>query len=207
MGGPGLDAAEAENRNLDMNAFNEAAKTAARKIYYILTMTLRGPHLGILKSTPQQNGYLSWRTLFARYEGSSAGRQHSLLSRILEPKTFREHPLEWEDDLTSWELDVSRWETASTELLSENMKSQIILDLAPSTIKVSLAVANYTTYAALRSAILSYMGVARYWDGGASSAMEVDYIGRGKGEKGKDGKKGKGKTRNDSQQKAGDKDS
>ena len=131
--GPGLDAAEAEERNLDMNAFNEAAKAASRKIYYILTMTLRGPPLGILKSTPQQNGYLSWRTLFTRYEGSSAGRQHSLLSRILKPKTFREHPLEWEDDLTSWELDVSRWETASMELLSENVKNQSILDQSPST--------------------------------------------------------------------------
>merc|ERR1712194_652508 len=125
------------------------------------------------------------------------------------PKVFREHPLEWEVDLTSWELDVSRWETTSAELLSENIKSQIILDLSPSTIKASLAVANYTTYAALRSAILSYMGVARYWDGGSSAAIEVDYIGhgKGKGKKGKDGKKGKGKSGNDSQQKAGDNDS
>ena len=86
--GPGLATAETESRDMIMDSLTEQAQANARKIFFVLTMTVCGPPLGILKSTAQQNGYQAWHTLCGRYEGSSAGRQHNLLSKVLRPNTF-----------------------------------------------------------------------------------------------------------------------
>jgi len=54
--GPGLTTAETENRGMVMDSLTGEAQANARNNFFVLTMTLRGPPLGILKSTAQQNG-------------------------------------------------------------------------------------------------------------------------------------------------------
>ena len=78
-----LAAAEQQDAPIDLNGLTPANRLLSRRIFYIMTMTLRGAPLGLLKSTPDQNGLEAWRLLYARYEGTSAGRQHSLLSAVL----------------------------------------------------------------------------------------------------------------------------
>ena len=117
-----LTAAEQQDAPIDVNGLTPENRLIARRIFYIMTMTLRGAPLGLLKSMPDQNGLEAWRQLYARYEGTSAGRQHSLLSAVLRPKAFRTDPLQWEDDLHAWEQTLARWESASGETLGDPIR-------------------------------------------------------------------------------------
>ena len=89
---------------------------ASRRVLYCLTMLLRGPPLGIVRSAPSGNGYEAWRLLCRRYDSDQAGRQHVLLKKILRPEPFSQRPLEWEDALQNWKREVQRWESLAGEV-------------------------------------------------------------------------------------------
>ena len=79
---------ETAAEQIDMADLSEDRRGYARKVYYVLTMLLRGPPLAVLRQVENTNGYEAWRRLLRRYDSNLAGRQHNLLSVILRPKPF-----------------------------------------------------------------------------------------------------------------------
>ena len=79
---------ESAREKIEVDDLNEVRRGFARKVYYVLTMLLRGPPLAVLRQVEDSNGYEAWRQLTKRYDSNLAGRQHNLLSMILRPKQF-----------------------------------------------------------------------------------------------------------------------
>lgn len=48
---------------------------------------------------------------------------HAMMSQILKPRTFREDPSGFEEDLRAWELLIDHWEAASAEMMSDSCRS------------------------------------------------------------------------------------
>ena len=81
-----LGRVEGTQEKVETNDLNEERRGFARKVYYVLTMLLKGPPLAVLRQVEDSNGYEAWRQLTKRYDSNLAGRQHNLLSTILRPK-------------------------------------------------------------------------------------------------------------------------
>ena len=188
---------ETAREKIEVDDLNEVRRGSARKVYYVLTMLLRGPPLAVLRQVEDSNGYEAWRQLTKRYDSNLAGRQHNLLSMILRPKQFPTEALAWEDALMQWKREVRRWEQITNDFLPDSVQCTVLLENAPSHIRAQLALQGHTTSEALEMAIMSYLGVQRFLQqsgGGGTSTMEVDAVTRdGKSKpKGKDKGKQKG---------------
>ena len=61
---------------------------AARKLFHLLVMSVKGPALAVLRSNRDQNGATAWRLLMKRYEPNTAPRVQSLMSAILNASQF-----------------------------------------------------------------------------------------------------------------------
>ena len=61
----------------------DAGKAAAKKMFHMLVMTVRGPALGLLRGNMAQNGAEAWRALVKRYEPNTAPRIQSLMTTVL----------------------------------------------------------------------------------------------------------------------------
>ena len=110
---------------------------------------------------------------------------------------------------------MQRWDALANDILNDAVKRQILLDMAPASIRVQLTLAGHSSYEALRSAIMSYLVASRDWNATAnpsdstSTPMEVDALTpprrTAKGDAKGSGKKGFGKTqRKSSDDKAGE---
>ena len=65
-----VDAVEANvDREIPLSTLNEVATEDTRKMFYALTMLLRGPLLLLLK-VERGNGFEAWRPLVERYDGA-----------------------------------------------------------------------------------------------------------------------------------------
>ena len=186
---------------VNMADMTETRQTHSRKVFYMLTMLLKGPPLSLLRQVPDSNGYDAWRQLHRRYDSNQAGRQHAMLGMILRPKPFPANALAWEDALAEWKRLIERWQTLSGESLPQSVKLTVLLENAPPAIKSQLTLQNYTSAADLEQAVLSYLGVQRFLNG-TSNDMEVDAISKGRG-KGKN-KKGRGKGKDKGEAKGKD---
>ena len=66
----------------------EDGVTAAKKLFHVLVMNVRGPALAVIRGITDMNGALAWRALITRYAPNTALRVQSLMSAILNAKTF-----------------------------------------------------------------------------------------------------------------------
>ena len=109
---------------------------------------------------------------------------HAMVSQILGPKSFRENPGGYEEDLRTWARLIDRWEAASVEMMSDSIKLQIMMDMSPVAIRTHLTLSNITTYQQCRAACLQYLQITKDWQAGVfatfstrrlgSNAMDVD---------------------------------
>ena len=67
---------------------------AAQKLFHVLVMNVRGPALAVIRGMTDMNGALAWRALITRYAPNTPPRLQSLMSAILNVKTFSSEPTE-----------------------------------------------------------------------------------------------------------------
>ena len=92
-----------------------------------------------------------------RYDGANASL---MLQPIMRPKTFPQDAGGFEVALNEWEHLVQRWEILTSDLLNDAVKRQILLDMAPSGIRVELTLAGHQSY----ETFMSYLVASRDWD-------------------------------------------
>ena len=66
----------------------EDGVTAAKKLFHVLVMNVRGPALAVIRGITDMNGAWAWRALSTRHAPNTAPRVQSLMSAILNVKTF-----------------------------------------------------------------------------------------------------------------------
>ena len=140
-----IEAAESQDEvNLDMAAIEGAlgagGRQAARKMFHMLVMTVKGPALGVLRGNLQQNGALAWRALVKRYEPNTAPRIQSLMSNILNWPQFPSDLTSYETKLADWEETIRKWEVIAGDVFNEPMKKALCVDKAPATVNMLLQV-------------------------------------------------------------------
>ena len=151
-------------------------------MFYALTMLLQGPLWLLLKKVERAKGLEAWRLLVERYEGATSSRLHQMLQSVMRPRAFPQASGGFEVALNEWEHLVQRWEVLANDNLSDTVKRQILLDMAPSGIRVHLTLVGHSNYEALRSAVISYFVASRDWNAtvGTSDStpapMEVDAL-------------------------------
>ena len=60
-------------REYDENqTLTEEGATAAKKLFHVLVMTVRGPALAVIRGLTDMNGALTWRALITRYAPNTA---------------------------------------------------------------------------------------------------------------------------------------
>jgi len=132
-------------RTVDLASLNAVRRASSRKVFYALTMLVKGAPLSILRSIEDSSGYEARRLLCAKYDANLAGRQHSLLTKILRPAAFPTEAQPWEDAMLTWKREVAKWERLSLETLPESVKITVLLENAPPGVRATLAMAGHTT--------------------------------------------------------------
>ena len=92
------------------------------------------------------NGALAWRALITRYAPNTAPRVQSLMSAILNAKTFPSELTACEIALDEWQEKIRKWESISGDRFNVSMKNALFLDKAPSSVRVPLQMQNLATF-------------------------------------------------------------
>ena len=100
----------------------EDGTTAAKKLFPFLAMNVRGPALAVIRGITDMNGALAWRALTTRYAPNTAPRVQSLMSTILNAKTFPSELTACEIALDEWHENIRKWESISGDLFNVSMK-------------------------------------------------------------------------------------
>ena len=85
--------------------------TAAKKLFHVLVMNVRGPALAVIRGITDMNGALAWRALITRYAPNTAPRVQCLVSAILDAKTFHSELTAYEIELDEWQENIRKWES------------------------------------------------------------------------------------------------
>ena len=170
---------------------------AAQKLFHVLVMNVRGPALAVIRGITDMNGALAWRALISRYAPNTAPRVQSLMSAILNVKTFPSELTAYEIALDEWQENTRKWESISGDLFNESMKKAIFLDKAPSTMRIPLQMQSLDTFLAMTAVTLQFLQHNALYQAGVAvlpnnmkgpDDMEIDaltkkgksHIGRGK---------------------------
>ena len=102
---------------------------------------------------------------------------HAMMSQILKPRSFREDPSGFEEDLRTLELLIDRWEAASVEMMSDSIKLQILMDMSPAAIRTHLTLSNITTYQQCRAACVQYLQTTKDWQAVVSATFSTRRLG------------------------------
>ena len=185
-------------------------KQRAARVHYALIMLCEDSALRLVRSAGE-NGYEGYRLLCRRYDPQSKSRALSRLNAILS-YSFGSKPEELLDKILCWEKMIGDYEKDSKEVLSNSLRSAVLVGNLPQAIRTHVLMNPNATqdYAALKALIESYIISGRRWDDTKQTGptpMEIDVLkGKGqgkwkgdkgngkKGNKGKRGKKGKGKN-------------
>ena len=105
--------------------------TAAKKLFHVLVMNVRGPALAVIRGITDMNGALEWRALTTRYAPNTAPRVQSLMIAILNAKTFPSELTAYEIALDEWQENIRKRESISGDRFDVSMKIALFLDKAP----------------------------------------------------------------------------
>ena len=94
------------------------------------------------------NGALAWRALITRYAPNTAPRVQSLMSAILNVKTFPSELTAYEIALDEWQENIRKWGSISGERFNVSMKKALFPDKALSSVRVP-QMQNLETFAAM----------------------------------------------------------
>ena len=207
-----LQAAEAigDERDIGLAAIqarNAAAAQEAKRFFFMLVMTVKGPGQAILRSVEASNGVEAWRALVKRYEPATAMRAQSIMQAVLSVSPFPATLAEFEERHGDWLADIRRYEVATGERFNEGVKKTVFLQKAPRAIRTMLHMQSDRSYTELVATVIQYLRAAtpyaqghqqqrqepqRWGPARDPDAMEVDALTRGAGKGGKGGKDGKG---------------
>ena len=177
----------------------EDGVTAAKKLFHVLVMNVRGPALAVIRGITDMNGALAWRALITRYAPNTAPRVQSLMSAILNAKTFPSELTAYEIALDEWQENIRKWESISGDRFNVSMKKALFLDKAPSSVRVPLQMQNLATFEAMTAVTLQFLQHNAQYQAGVTVTpnnrkgpddMEIDALTK----KGKGKSKGKSKT-------------
>ena len=76
-------------------------------------MNVRGPALAVIRGITDMNKALAWWALITRYAPNTAPRVQSLMSVILNVKTFPSELTACEIALDEWQENIRKWESIS----------------------------------------------------------------------------------------------
>ena len=177
----------------------EDGVTAAKKLFHVLVMNVRGPALAVIRGITDMNGALAWRALITRYAPNTAPRVQSLMSAILNAKTFPSELTAYEIALDEWQENIRKWESISGDRFNVSMKKALFLDKTPSSVRVPLQMQNLATFEAMTAVTLQFLQHNAQYQAGVTVTpnnrrgpddMEIDALTK----KGKGKSKGKSKT-------------
>ena len=177
----------------------EDGVTAAKKLFHVLVMNVRGPALAVIRGITDMNGALAWRALITRYAPNTAPRVQSLMSAILNAKTFPSELTAYEIALDEWQENIRKWESISGDRFNASMKKALFLDKAPTNVRVPLQMQNLATFEAMTAVTLQFLQHNAQYQAGVTVTpsnrrgpddMEIDALTK----KGKGKNKGKSKT-------------
>ena len=179
---------------------------AAQKLFHVLVMNVRGTSTGSdQRNHRDMNGALAWRALITRYAPNTAPRVQSLMSAILNVKTFPSELTAHEIVLDEWQENIRKWESISADRFNVSMKKAIFLDKAPSTVRIPLQMQSLDTFEAMTAVTLQFLQHNAQYQAGVTVSpnkkkgpddMEIDALTKkGKSHKGK-GKRAKPMDRN-----------
>ena len=178
----------------------EDGVTAAKKRFHVVVMNLKGLALAVIKAITDMNGALAWLALITKYASNTASRVQSLMSAILNVKTFPSELTAYEIALDEWKENIREWESSRFDV---SMKKALFLDQARSSVRVPLQMQNLDTFAAMAAVTLQFLQHDAQFQAGVTVTannrrepddMEIDALTT----KGK-GYKGKGKNKTDGQ--------
>ena len=177
----------------------EDGVTAAKKLFHVLVMNVRGPALAVIRGITDMNGALAWRALITRYAPNTAPRVQSLMSAILNAKTSPSELAAYEIVLDEWQENIRKWESISGGRFNVSLKKALFLDKAPSSVRVPLQMQNLATFEAMTAVTLQFLQHSAQYQAGVTVTpnnrrgpddMEIDALTK----KGKGKSKGKSKT-------------
>ena len=179
----------------------EDGTIAAKKLFLVLVINVRRPALAVIRGIADLNGALAWRALITRYAPNTAPRGQSLMSAILNVKTFPSELTACEIALDDWQENICKWESISGDRFNVSMKNALFLDKSPSSVRVPLRMHNLDTFEVMTAATLQFLQHNAQYPAGVKVTpdnrrgphdMESDALTK----KGK-GYKGKGKSNTD----------
>ena len=181
----------------------------SRQLYALLSVLIKGRGFLVVKSIPGNSGYEALRQLISMYAPQSKSRSLGILTALTQVSAFKGGEALF-PQILELERVFTEYETASQQLLQEELKTALLLRCLPAASRnqVHATLPEDASYTAVRDCVLrierqqfKWQGVSYFGDQSASSAsadyavpMEVDRLkGKGKDTKGKHGKLGKGK--------------
>ena len=153
---------------------------AAQKLFHVLVMNVRGPALSVIRGITDMNRALAWRALITRYAPNTAPRVQSLISAILNVKTFPSELIAYEIALNQWQENIRKWESISGDRFNVSMKKAIFLDKAPSTVRIQLQMQSLDTFEAMTAVTLQFLQQRAVSSRRNRIAQYQDYKSKGK---------------------------
>ena len=95
------------------NAFAEEGVAAAKKLFHVLVMNVRGPALAVIGSITDMNGALVWPALIVTCAPITAPRAQNLMSAFANAKSFPSELTAREIALDEWQENIRKCETIS----------------------------------------------------------------------------------------------
>ena len=119
-------------------------------------MNVRGPTLAVIRGITDMNGALAWRALITRYAPNTAPQVQSLMSAILNVKTFLSELTTFEIALDEWQ-ENHKWESICGDRFNVSMKKAIFLDRAPSTMRIPFQMQSLDTFESMTAVTLQFL--------------------------------------------------
>ena len=86
----------------------EDGETAAKKLFHVIVVNVKGPALAVIRGITDMNGALAWRALITRYAPNAAPRVQSLMSANLNAKTSPSGLTAYETALDEWQENIRK---------------------------------------------------------------------------------------------------
>ena len=201
---------------LDLNSMEPSHKAKSVQLYAILSGLLKGKPLRVLRQQEDRNGLEVYRQLVQTFTPSSRTRSLSLLQALMQFPHFTEDRT-FSEQILSLERLRSEYQRCAGQDISDDLALSILVKCLPTAMRqhVQLQIDEKHTYSDIKAFVQTYEMTTSTWStarvhselgvvGNSSVAtggaipMEVDAVvwkGSGKGKYGKDGYKGKGKSK------------
>ena len=154
----------------------------SRQLYALLSVLIKGRGFLVVKSIPGNSGYEALRQLISLYAPQSKSRSLGILTALTQVSAFKGGEALF-PQILELERGFTEYETASQQLLQEELKTALLLPCLPAASRnqVHATLPEDASYTAVRDCVLrierqqfKWQGVSYFGDQSASSAS-ADY--------------------------------